>query len=97
MNLNTTPSPRYRLVDADLLRRLMQRTSTGQSVSHRELADAVGIPYQTISQLLSGAQRSVRMEVAHGICDRLGVGVLVLFSPPPHASHITPLAGAVSV
>jgi DNA-binding Xre family transcriptional regulator len=74
----------------------MQRTGTGQSVSHRELADAVGIPHQTIGQLLSGAQQSVPMVVAHGICDRLGVGVLVLFAPPAHAAHITPLISAVS-
>jgi DNA-binding Xre family transcriptional regulator len=74
----------------------MQRTSTGQSVSHRELADAVGIPHQTIGQLLSGAQQSVPMEVAHGICDRLGVGVLVLFAPPTHAAHATQLVSAVS-
>lgn len=75
----------YRLVDRDLLRALMGRTSTGEAVSIRDLAAAAQVPHQTIGNLLSGAQKSVPMDVAHAITNRIGCGVLMLFAPPLHA------------
>lgn len=93
----TAPTPPlYRLVDRELLRKLMERTSTGASVSIRQLGDAAGVPHQTIGNLLSGAQKSVPMDVAHAICDRIGCGVLMLFAPPRHAETASALVGAVS-
>lgn len=86
----------YRLVDRDLLATLMRRTSAGDSLSGRQLAADIGVPHQTISFLLSGARATVAMETAHAICNRLGVGVLVLFAPPAHAEQHPALIGAVS-
>lgn len=90
-----TPTPRYRLIDRELLLRLMQRTSSGEAVSGRELGEAAGIPHQTIANLLNGKQKSVPMDVAHAICNRIGCGVLVLFAPPLHADTTSALVEAV--
>jgi hypothetical protein len=91
-----TPSPLYRLVDRDLLRKLMQRTSNGESVSIRELGEAAGVHHSTIGHLLSGIQKSVPMDVAHAITNRIGCGVLMLFAPPLHADTTTVLVEAMS-
>lgn len=72
----------YRLVDRDLLERLMQRTSTGASVSIRGLARAAGVPHGTIGNLLSGYQESVAYDSAHRIAAAIGVGVMILWEPP---------------
>lgn len=86
------PHVYYRLVSVDLLRTLMERTGDGARVSIRNLADSAGCHHNTINALLQGRQNSVPMEVAHGICDRLGVGVLVLFAPP----HLAALRTAMT-
>jgi hypothetical protein len=75
----------YLLVDRDLLRRLMQRTGTGNPVSVRDLAKAVGCAHGTIGNLLTGVQTCVSLAHAHGIVDRLGVDLLVLFTPTGRA------------
>lgn len=80
-----THEPMYRLLDRDLLRRLMQRTGDGAGVSVRDLATAVGIPHGTVGNLLTGTQQSVPSAVAHAIARRIGVDVLVLFAPTGRA------------
>lgn len=92
----TATTTLYRLVDRDLLATLMQRTSAGDSVSGRQLARDIGVPHQTVAFLLNGRSPTVAMETAHAICNRLGVGVLVLFAPPAHAETRPALLGAVS-
>ncbi|MFM9566160.1 helix-turn-helix domain-containing protein [Streptomyces turgidiscabies] len=73
----------YKLIDRDLLRRLMKRTGTGASISVRPLADLVGVPHGTIGNLLTGHQESVPSDVAHRIARVIGVALLILWEPPP--------------
>ncbi len=76
---------RYLLVNPDLLRLLMERTSSGASVSGRTLATKVGVAHGTITNLLSGATRTTSARVAHGICQAIGVDLLVLWTPTGRA------------
>lgn len=92
----TATTTLYRLVDRDLLAKLMQRTSAGDSVSGRQLAGDIGVPHQTVAFLLNGRSSTVAMETAHAISNRLGVGVLVLFAPPAHAEAHAGLVSAVT-
>lgn len=79
-------SPRmYKLHSPELLRTLMQRTGTGASVTIRDLAVAAGCPHGTIGNLLTGAQECVAADVAHGVADRIGVDLLILFAPTGRA------------
>lgn len=73
--------PMYKLVSADLLRSLMQRTGSGQSLSVRDLATAVGVPRGTIGNLLTGETKSQPERVAHAIARVIGVDLLVLWVP----------------
>ncbi|MCX5445978.1 helix-turn-helix domain-containing protein [Streptomyces nigrescens] len=84
------PAPRYGLVDADLLRRLMARTGTGCSLSVRQLAAASGVSHGTIENLLQGRIKTARPDVAHKICRAIGVDLLILWAPTGRA---VPLAG----
>lgn len=87
----TTPAPMYRLVDRDLLRRLMERTGSGSPISIRDLAAAVGIPHGTVGNLLSGYQESVPADTAHRIANAIGVAVLILWAPPSTPALVTNL------
>ena len=71
----------YKLVSADLMRTLMQRTGTGASVTGRQLAADAGVAHGTVGMLLTGAQQSVPASSADAIARRIGVDVLVLFVP----------------
>lgn len=87
--------PRYRLLDADLLRTLMKRTGTGQSVTIRELAKQAECATGTVGNLVNGDQECVSARTAHSLCRAIGVDVLVLFAPtgrsvPVPAAEITP-------
>lgn len=80
--IDMSPSPpMYQLVNPDLLRNLMQRTGDGSSVTIRSLAEAVGVHHSTIGHLLQGVQTAVAAGVAQAIADRIGVDLLVLFTP----------------
>lgn len=81
-----TPEPIYRLVRADLMRTLMQRTGTGAPISVRELAAATGVSHGTISNLLTGIQVTAPATRAHAISERLGVDVLILWEPVGRAT-----------
>lgn len=84
-----TPEPRYVLLDPALLRRLMERTGAGHSISGRELARRVGVPHGTIDGLLNGNIRSQPSDAAHGICRTVGVDILILFTPAGRAVPVT--------
>lgn len=71
----------YLLLDPDLLRRLMQRTGTGASITMRELAEAVGVHHSMLGFLLNGRQRTTSRHTAEAIAARLGVDPLVLWAP----------------
>lgn len=71
---------RYRLVNPDRLRLLMERTGAGTSISGRALAKAVGIPHSTIDHLLSGAVKTQPQEIAFGIANTIGVDHGVLWA-----------------
>ncbi|MGY5129240.1 helix-turn-helix domain-containing protein [Streptomyces nigrescens] len=79
------PEPRLRLVDADLLRRLMARTGTGCGISVRQLAAASGVSHGTIDNLLKGRIKTARHDVAHQICRVIGVDLLILWAPTGRA------------
>lgn len=88
-----SPPPRmYQLVDPDLLRNLMRRTGDGSSVSIRPLAVAAGTHHSTIGHLLSGVQAAVPEVIAQGIADRIGVDLLVLFTPIGRTTRVPELA-----
>jgi transcriptional regulator with XRE-family HTH domain len=85
-------APKYRLVSAELLRLLMQRTGTGSAVTGRRLARDVGVAHGIIGELLTGARDTVSATTAQAIAQRIGVDVLVLFVPAERAdSSIPPL------
>jgi len=67
------------------MRRLMERTGTGHSISGRELARRVGVPHGTIDGLLNGNIKTQPSESAHGICRTIGVDVLILWAPAGRA------------
>ncbi|MEU5302244.1 helix-turn-helix domain-containing protein [Streptomyces noursei] len=82
------PEPRYRLVDADLLRRLMARTGTGRGISVRQLAAASGVSHGTIENLAQGRIKTARPDVAHQICQAIGVDLLILWAPTGRAAPL---------
>jgi hypothetical protein len=71
----------HRLVDPDLMRQLMKRTGDGAPVTIRDLAKACSAPHGTIGNLLTGSQKAVPAGTALAIANRLGVDLLVLFTP----------------
>lgn len=75
------PDEMYLLMDPDLLRRLMQRTGTGASITMRELAEAAAVHHSTLGFLLNGRQRTTSRHIAEAIAARLGVDPLVLWAP----------------
>ncbi|MER7833518.1 helix-turn-helix domain-containing protein [Streptomyces sp. NPDC095602] len=82
----TPDVPLYRLVSADLLRLLMDRTGTGRPVSVRQLAALTGVPRTTIGDLMTGTRSSAPAAAAHAIASVLGVDVLVLWVPEERAA-----------
>ncbi|MCY0921876.1 MULTISPECIES: helix-turn-helix domain-containing protein [unclassified Streptomyces] len=79
--------PLFRLVDRDLLAKLMKRTGTGAAMSVRELAAEAGVTRSTVGNLLSGGQVSVFYPTACQIADAIGVDVLILFTPTGRATR----------
>lgn len=78
VNLRT---PMYRLVSIPLFRQIMQRTGDGGPVTLRQLAADAGIPHGTIGNLLTGQQDTVPEITARALAHRLGVDLLVTFTP----------------
>ncbi|MFE2556637.1 helix-turn-helix domain-containing protein [Streptomyces sp. NPDC059352] len=75
------PVQKYRLVDPQLMRTLMQRTGTGSSISARELATAAGVSHGTIDNILKGISKIQKEPVAFAICQTIGVDLLILWAP----------------
>lgn len=73
---------RYTLRKPGLLSDIMEHPGRGTPYSTRSLADAVGCHHSLIHRLLTGAQETVEMELAHALAEAVGVAVLVLFAPP---------------
>lgn len=87
--------PAHHLLDPDLMRRLMERTGDGTPVSTRTLAKSVGVHHSFIGHLLTGERTTAPAEIAQRIAQRIGVDILVLFTPtgrtvPAPSSHQTP-------
>ncbi|MFD6432854.1 helix-turn-helix domain-containing protein [Streptomyces venezuelae] len=74
-------------IDSPLLRRLMKRTGTGQSVTVRELADATGLAIGTVGALRNGAQRTLTEDKARRLAAAIGVDLGILFIPCERAGR----------
>lgn len=77
-------------IDAPLLRTLMRRDGTGARVSVRALADHCGLAVGTIGGLRKGTQRTLNEDAAKLIAERIGVDLLVLFTPQERAGSSRP-------
>lgn len=82
--------PRFRLHSRDLLRTLMQHTGDGTRTTIRDLAKAVGVHPSHIGELLTGAQNTASAEVAAAIAARIGVDLLVLWTPAQRTAAAGP-------
>lgn len=75
------PIPRMRLRDPALLRQLMEHTGDGTRATVRDLAAAAEVHASIIGRLLTGAQTTAPAEAAAGVAARIGVDLLVLWTP----------------
>lgn len=87
------PEPRLLLLDPDHLRKLMERTGSGHSISGRELARQAGVPHGTIDGLLNGNIKTQPYEVGHEICRIIGVDLLILWTPRGRAVSVEGSSG----
>lgn len=85
------PIPRMRLRDPDLLRRLMQHTGDGSRATIRDLAASAGVHPSHIGELLTGAQDTASADVAAGVAQRVGVDLLVIWTPAERAAGDMPV------
>ncbi|MFF9898464.1 helix-turn-helix domain-containing protein [Streptomyces longispororuber] len=83
----STPTPMRRLVSGELLTLIMKRTGTGNPVTIRQLADAVGVSAGTISALRTGTQALIPEDKARRIAAAVGVDLDVLFIPCERAGR----------
>lgn len=89
--------PLYRLLNRDLLKTIMRRTGSGQSVTIRELAAKAGCSRTTVGDLVSGAKECVVESSAHAMTRVLGVDTLVLFAPAGRSVPVPPNEAPMSV
>lgn len=59
----------------------MKNTGDGTRTSARDLATHAGCNYSHIGELMTGEQETASYEHAIGVCRRIGVDLLVLWSP----------------
>jgi len=89
--VNVRPSqPTYKLVDPDMLRRMMKRTGTGRPITTRELAAAAGLSHGTISNLLTGLRDEIPYGNTLALCAAIGVDHPMLFDPTGRCIPSTP-------
>jgi len=89
--VNVCPSqPMYKLVDRDMLRRVMKRTGTGRPITTRELAAAAGLSHGTISNLLTGLRDEIPYGNALALCAAIGVDHPMLFDSTGRCIPSTP-------
>jgi transcriptional regulator with XRE-family HTH domain len=74
-------SRRYTLRNPKIFKEIMEHPGTGVPYSYRTLADAAGCSHSLIEGLVAGRQKTVSVDDAHSLAERLGVAVLVLFAP----------------
>ncbi|MFJ3536994.1 helix-turn-helix domain-containing protein [Streptomyces sp. NPDC090109] len=79
----------YKLLEPDLMARLMKRTGTGAPVSIRQLAEKSGVPRSTIGNLLTGEQECVLEPSAVALCNVIGVDWPILFAAVGRATRHT--------
>ncbi|WP_245984303.1 XRE family transcriptional regulator [Streptomyces tateyamensis] len=79
--------PRFQLHDPDLLRTLMRRTGDGTRTSVRDLAKVAGVHASHVGELLTGHQKTATGEVAAAISGRIGVDLLVLWTPAERTAN----------
>lgn len=79
--MSSTLTPRFRLRDPKLLRTLMQHTGDGTRTTVRDLADRASVHHSFVGKIIAGEQETVTAEVATAISRRIGVDLLVLWSP----------------
>lgn len=89
--------PVYRLLNRDLLKTIMGRTGSGQSITIRELATQVGCSSTTVGALVSGSKQCVVASTAHAIARVIGVDVLILFTPAGRSVPVPRSESPVSV
>jgi transcriptional regulator with XRE-family HTH domain len=87
VNVTDSQPTMYAVESGARLKLLMERTGTGESITSRELAEAVGIAHGTIGALMSGAQRTVPEHKAKAIAAALGIDLLVLWVPMERAGR----------
>lgn len=84
--MSHTLTLRFRLHDPQLLRVLMKRTGDGTRATVRELAEIAGVHHSFIGKLLAGDQETVSIGVATAISGRIGVDLLILWTPVERAA-----------
>lgn len=97
--LSNTLTLRYRLRSPQLLRDLMQHTGDGTRTTTRELAALARVHHSFIGKLLAGEQETVTAEVATSLAARIGVDLLILWSPVERTDasrHGAPIVTAVA-
>lgn len=87
VNVSEPQPTMYAVESGDRLKMLMERTGTGESITSRELATAVGVAHGTIGALMAGTQRVVPEPKAKAIAAVLGVDLLVLWVPMERAGR----------
>lgn len=87
-------APQYRLRSPALLRELMKHTGTGDKVTIRELAQAAGIHHSTVGELVKGDQEKTNYDAAQGMANRIGVDLLVLWTPAQRADAAAEMSAA---
>lgn len=79
--MTNAPTPRWKLRSPELLRTLMKHTGNGTRTTARDLADYAGCHFSHIGELMNGSQETATYEHATAICGRIGIDLLVLWSP----------------
>ena len=85
--------PRFRLRDPELLRILMQHTGDGSRTTVRDLANAANCHYSLIGRLLNGELKATNVEIATAISTRIGVDLLILWTPEERTARVTASVG----
>ncbi|GCD94042.1 hypothetical protein EHYA_01698 [Embleya hyalina] len=75
------PPEQYRIVDGDLLHRLMRRPPSGARLTIRDLANLLGLSKSKVSGMITGSRPVVTAATAERTCTVLGVHRAALFLP----------------
>lgn len=67
----------------------MQNTGDGTRTTVRELAEHAGCYPSHIGELLTGEQETASYEHAAGVCARIGVDLLILWTPVERTDAVT--------